>query len=423
MNSIHFDFLPENHFWLQGTNKEDFYLYFELRGIEAPESATRIPLNLSLVIDRSGSMQGEKIEFAKKAANFVVNNLGERDTVSVVQYDNEVDIVSPAGNVKNKTSLFSKIESITARNMTNLSAGMISGYSQLEIKKVPGVVNRVLLLSDGLANEGVTDPALLQRMVQEKFRNEGLAISTFGVGADFDEKLMTSLSEYGGGNYYFIDSPDKIPSIFAKELEGLLAVVAQNTILELEFPEGFSCKEILGYSGTYSNNSAQVHFNDVFSNERKAILIKFRAEQAPTTDFHFSAKLSYYNPTESFKNVAEQRVVRIGITQDKQQLEGSVETKVAEQTTLFTASQLLEKVATYNELKDYNKAWNTIISAKQLVDFQLLALPGSEELSLLLEKIKQLLAAQKDIENMQKVERLKLSKALRYASYGSQKKR
>lgn len=423
MNSIHFDFLPENLFWQQDATKKDFYLYFELQGAEASQSAARVPLNLSLVIDRSGSMSGEKIEFAKKAAQFVVNNLSKRDAISIVQYDDEVEIVSPSAHVSDKKSLSRKIDSITARSTTNLSGGLLAGYTQTGTTKADGVVNRVLLLSDGLANQGVTDPNLLQQLVMEKFRNQGLAVSTFGVGADFDEKLMTSLSEYGGGNYYFIDSPDKIPSIFAKELEGLLAVVAQNTMLELKFPEGFRCVEIMGYPADVSENSAHVRFNDVYSMERKAILVKFSVDEAPAEDFRFSAKLSYNNALEAFKQVAEQKLIHVGIAKDQQQLESGAVKKVAEQTTLFIASQMLEKAVRLNEAENYEGARGVLENAKQLVTQQLQLMPGSGELTKLLESINQLLAAQVNYEIMKNEERSMLRKTMRLASYDTIRKR
>jgi Ca-activated chloride channel family protein len=96
-----------------------------------------------------------------------------------------------------------------------------------------------LLLSDGLANVGITEPAQLKEIARRQFQENRIGLSSFGVVADFNEELMMQLSEYGGANYYFIETPDQIPQIFAKELQGLLSVVAQNTNLEIEFPSEF----------------------------------------------------------------------------------------------------------------------------------------------------------------------------------------
>ena len=105
MSSVQSTFVAENQFWLSNSPKQNFYLYLELQGGEAPAAANRVPLNLSLVIDRSGSMQGDKIAYAKKAAEFVVDNLSVEDRVSIVQYDDVVEVLSSSAPVENKADL------------------------------------------------------------------------------------------------------------------------------------------------------------------------------------------------------------------------------------------------------------------------------------------------------------------------------
>ena len=221
-------------------------------------------------------MSGDKLKYVKKAVDFVIDNLTAEDVISIVQYDDQVDVVSQSAKISNKAELHRKVEQIQHRGMTNLSGGMLEGYSQVKSTFEKGFVNRVLLLSDGLANKGITAPEQLQEIAQKKFRQDGIGLSTFGVGSDFNEILMTNLSEYGGANYYFIDMPDKIPQIFAEELEGLLAVVAQNTHLKVKFPNNvLKCERVYGFPFTVSQNEVQINFNDVFAEEKKAVLIKF----------------------------------------------------------------------------------------------------------------------------------------------------
>jgi Ca-activated chloride channel family protein len=194
-------FQTENRYWLSDGPKQEFYVYFELSGAKiTAEEKKRVPLNISLVLDRSGSMAGDKIAFVKKAAQFVIDNLADGDFLSVVQYDNQIDVVCPSARVQDKTELKRAVEEITSRGMTNLSGGMLSGYEQVSSTKQDKFVNRVLLLSDGLANQGITQPEQLQELTRQKFRDEGIALSTFGVGGDFNEVLMANLSEYGGAN-------------------------------------------------------------------------------------------------------------------------------------------------------------------------------------------------------------------------------
>jgi Ca-activated chloride channel family protein len=423
MNSIQSNFLPENHCWLQGTPKQHFYLYLEIEGQTAPSSNQRIPLNLSLVMDRSGSMVGEKIDFAKKAACFVIKNLGPRDCASVVQYDDVVEVVSPSARVSDKETLLQRIESISARNMTNLSGGMLAGYEQLALTKAEGMVNRVLLLSDGLANQGITQPEQLQQIAQDKFRELGLALSTFGVGADFDEKLMTNLSEYGGGNYYFIDSPDKIPAIFAKELEGLLAVVAQQVTLELDLPADFQCEQVFGYPAEIQGQSVRIRFNDVFSNEKKAVLVKLNARQAPAADFRFLNRLSYTDVLGGPRSVQQQQEIRVRVVADSREAEDGVVKMVSEQTTLFTANNLLEMAARLNESRQFEQAMELFGRAKQLVELQLKSSPNNEELRRLLSRILEMESQQVVYSDMSEMEQKIHVKSMREVAYLSSKKR
>ena len=236
MKPIETTFLLNNPYFLSGGNAKEVYLYVQLNAQEVVRTDKRIPLNLCLVIDRSGSMDGDKMTYAKKAADFVINQLDQDDILSIVQYDNIIEVIHAAEKLKNKEVIHQKVATIKARNMTNLSGGMMEGYNQVRKLKAQEQVNRVLLLSDGLANEGITDPEQLNLIAKKVFETDAIGLSTFGVGADYNEKLMTNLSENGGGNYYFIDSPDKIPTIFAEELTGLLTVLAQNARLSIPIP-------------------------------------------------------------------------------------------------------------------------------------------------------------------------------------------
>lgn len=189
----------------------DPYLYISLKSGESEECHNRPPLNISLVLDRSGSMAGEKIAYLRRAAKFVIDQLDSRDILSIVNYDNVVEVMSPSAPVRNKEALKGLIDRLTDRGNTNLSGGMLEGYTQVAITKREGYINRVLLLTDGLANEGIIDPARLKAIVQKKLRSDGIAISTFGLGAGYNEDLLTGMAEVGGANYYFIDKAERIP--------------------------------------------------------------------------------------------------------------------------------------------------------------------------------------------------------------------
>ncbi|MCU0389744.1 MAG: VWA domain-containing protein [Thermoflexibacter sp.] len=367
MSIINTKILPENQYWLWGdTTKKDFFLYVELQGKKVESQQKKPPLNIALVIDHSGSMEGDKLVYAKKAIDFVIDNVSSEDLISIVQYDNEIEVISKSAKVQHKEVLHSKVKQISARGTTNLSGGMLEGYNQVNTTKQSNYVNRVLLLSDGLANEGITDPVKLQHIVQKKFREEGIALSTFGIGADFDEKLMTNLSEYGGANYYFIDSPDKIPQIFAKELEGLLTVVAQNTRLKVTFPDKtFTCQKVYGFPHTIEKNQIFINFNDIFSSEKKAILIKFEAQKSIEHPFQFEVELNYDDVAETYHKVTHKEIISVDTTLSAEIQKSGMNHEVLANIALFESNDWLEQAA--DEIDKHNFDFAKQITLKNKV--------------------------------------------------------
>lgn len=258
--------------WLNGSG-EPVYLQVDIYSKEVSRRE-RIPLNIALVIDRSGSMASErKLDYAKQAAEFVVRNLDREDVLSLVTYESQVQVVVPAQAVQNKRNILSIIKGINTGGSTNLSGGMLEGYSQTAKHWKTGQVNRVLLLSDGLANQGITKSEKLQAICRDKI-STGMSISTFGVGADFDEDLMLNLAEHGNGNYYFIGSPDQIPTIFSREMTGLLAVAAQNVRIAVETAPKVKVEKVFGYLPDTRQNRTEVSLGDVFSNDHYTVTFK-----------------------------------------------------------------------------------------------------------------------------------------------------
>lgn len=196
-------------------------------------ASSRMPVHVSVVLDRSGSMGGRKIDLAKKATSHALQLLGDRDRFAVTVYDDEVDTLvdlTPA-TAQAKQVAESRLRGVDARRNTDLSGGWQRGAASLA--DAPGsadIVRKVLLLTDGLANQGETNPDALAARATE-LRASGILTTTFGLGADFDENLLSRMAAAGGGHFYYIEQAAQIADVFASELGETLEVVARDVRL------------------------------------------------------------------------------------------------------------------------------------------------------------------------------------------------
>ncbi|MGI2295658.1 vWA domain-containing protein [Paenibacillus sp. GXUN7292] len=267
-----------NHSWskpfLPTGGTEKIYLLIRAHGGEGSKDAKdRAPINLSLVLDRSGSMSGEPLSYSKKACQFVTEQMNVNDLLSLVAFDDHVRTVFMPVKVAHKDLIKQRIDSIEAGGTTNLSGGLIEGAQHVLKNKADGMVNRVILLSDGHANEGITDHEKLLAIAKE-YRSSGVGISALGIGEGFDEELMEGIAEHGGGNFYYIDKAENIPAIFQEELHGLLSVVAQNVKLKLIPSEGTQIAGLYGYPADNQAGHPVIYTGDFYQDEVKSILVE-----------------------------------------------------------------------------------------------------------------------------------------------------
>jgi Ca-activated chloride channel family protein len=208
-----------------GPAREQFLL--ELRAGGAPSSGIRTPLNLGLVIDRSGSMEGPPLEYVKQACAHVVDMLSPDDVLSIVTFEQMVDVLMPPQRVTNKQMIKDGIAHIQAGNTTNLHEGMRVGFQQVIAGEQPGRATRLVVLTDGDPTEGIKDFQSIVGHTAE-IKSRGVTCTFLGFGPDYNEELLAAMAKRSGGNYYYIPRPEMIPEVFRVEMEKLMTTLARN---------------------------------------------------------------------------------------------------------------------------------------------------------------------------------------------------
>jgi Ca-activated chloride channel family protein len=230
-----------------------------------------------VVLDRSGSMEARgKLDRARDAAALLVRRLGDGDVISVVAYDDEVRTIAERMPGSKRQELLGRIAAIRTGGSTNLSGGWLRGRELVAGGLVEGGVNRVLLLTDGLANVGITDPGQLRDLVASAAA-KGVSTTTIGFGADYDERLLRSLADAGQGNTYYIEEPDQAPAIFEAEIEGLMALAAQNVTVSVTPSAAVENVTVLHQypRRQTEDGSLCLELGDLYALEPKSVLLQF----------------------------------------------------------------------------------------------------------------------------------------------------
>ena len=266
---------------------------------DAPPTEGRLPLNLALVIDRSGSMAGAKLEYVKQAACHVLDCLLERDQVSIFAFDHEVTRVTECTTVapNQRAGLKARIQALREGGNTNLFDGWLFGVNEVATHPMPHGIQRCLLLTDGQANQGETRLPELERHARE-LRMRGVSTSTFGVGSDFNQFLLEGMATNGGGHYYFIEHPTVIPTLFKQELGELLAIVARRAALKITAPAGTSLALLGDIPHDALGREVIVPLGDLFSGSQRMLVLEALTPTGKSGAVNFTVELTYLGQSE-----------------------------------------------------------------------------------------------------------------------------
>jgi len=232
------------------------------------------PLNLAIVIDRSGSMSGDRIAHVKQALLAFVGKLRDTDRVSLVCFNHEAQVFLEPQRCDDRESIFTVIETIQATGSTNMHAGLMLGYKQVKKHYNKTHTNRVILLTDGIANTGVVDPEAIvaDSVAQNK---KGVDLSTIGLGSNLNYKLLDQLAKSGRGLIHFVGDSKDIRKTFVKELDSLLAPAARNVELEIRYAGKLKYEGMYGYEPRLGKNKVTLTLDNLNCGATQVVLARF----------------------------------------------------------------------------------------------------------------------------------------------------
>lgn len=219
-----------------GPAREQFLLELRAGGGETFGGVVgggRTPMNLCLVIDRSGSMEGQPLEYVKQACTHVVDLLMPTDVLSIVTFEEVVEVLMPPQQVTNKDMVKAGIARLAAGNTTNLYDGISLAMQQVSQFIETNRATRMIVLTDGDPTAGIKDYTALTTHAAE-LQKKGISVTFLGFGPDYNEELLAGMAKRAGGTYHYIPQPQMIPDIFRDELNKLMTTVTRNMSLELK---------------------------------------------------------------------------------------------------------------------------------------------------------------------------------------------
>jgi len=270
------------------------YLVVEVSADEA-EGRARMPVNLALVVDVSGSMSASrKMEYAYQAARELVDQLDERDLFSLVAFDDVATTVLPPTPVADRAALYQAIDGMYRGGGTDIYRGLNAGLLQLRHSEHPGA-KRVVLLSDGQDSSSVSALASSAGADLER----GVTVSALGVGLDFAPDKLMAIAAAGGGKYHYVDDPSALSAMFQDELNRAGSVAARAARIEIDVAEGVELLEVYGYdgySGGATDSGWSAFLGDVYSGQTRKIVARVRVPRGTPDGQVATVRATFINP-------------------------------------------------------------------------------------------------------------------------------
>lgn len=305
------------------------HLLVKLKTPPVISAKKRQPLVVVFALDKSWSMKGEKIEAVIEATKTFITWMTRHDYVGVVAYSNDVQVVQPLVQLKEKDSIINKIDTINVGTSTNLSGGWLQALQMAKSSEVKDAIYRVILLTDGLATMGIQDDEQLSKIAKQHY-DEGIRTTTIGFGADFNEHSLKEVSIHGGGNFYFVDNPEETSDLFFQEFGNVGSLYAQATELTVTTGPELKIYEVVDKAASQkTKNGATIHVGDMRNDDVRSIIMSVEVDAQETgTTPELKIEASYYNLAEEMQEQKISTQCNLNIDEKISQADDEVEVEI-----------------------------------------------------------------------------------------------
>jgi Ca-activated chloride channel family protein len=321
------------------------------------ETEPRTPLNLSLVLDCSGSMNGDnKMESLKQSLEVFLLSLQPDDVISIVGYENKAYVLRSAQPLGDGRWVRRVISGLSPGGSTNLHAGLMLGFEEVERSFDIRRNNRVILLTDGIANVGVTNA---ERIAADAlaYNQKGIYLSTVGLGLDMNDELLNTLADQGRGAYHFIDSAEEMDKVFREEVDGLVERVANDVRVGIQPASGVQLKSVSGYEGPLSGDGVQVVLYDMGAGQSQVLIARLQVSPRQSGQQALAEVTLQY--TDVFAQQSRQVsgwVSAQAVTTDTYNPVGDIE--VYRNATIVKMAEALKTIDALCDAGRYEQAWD-----------------------------------------------------------------
>jgi Mg-chelatase subunit ChlD len=319
------------------------------------------PINLALVIDKSGSMAAaDKLSKVKESLLTLVNQLRETDTLSIVVFDSEAAVLRPASKIGDREELRRLIRGIEPGSSTNIHAGLMLGYQEVLKNFNREGTNRVILLTDGIANQGVTNPSQIARE-SLSFNDRGVDLSTIGVGLDLNKDLLRELAKSGRGLFHFVADAQDIDKVFLKEVQSLVAPVASEPNLEVKYGSDLELVQVYGYEPERIPGGLKIKLDNMNQGLTQVVLLRFRAKSRTLDAARPSVRVNFsYYDIEQKRQVTKDEAASLSVGRGTDMLR---DPEVGKNFTIAQLAQAIHDMAVAVEAQRYKDAEHLLNAA------------------------------------------------------------